>query len=579
MISPIIRRLQPELDTQQQAVVGHLNGPLLVIAGPGAGKTRSIVWRAVNLLLLHEVVPAELVLCTFSRRAAWELRQRFDAAASAAQCIGDLSTVRITTVHGLCHRILSRHLGMVGLTPSFGLLDKWDQLDLMSAHCHRIFGADLDAQRRQGWCTIEYALKRACRYFERIAEEGIDPAIMTGSDDTFHAALGGCCLRYEAVLRERGALDLSRLQVKTLALLRDEHVAHKSGSGIKHLMVDEYQDTSHIQGQVLFRLGRFHNNLCVVGDDDQSLYRFRGASVRNMVEFPARFPQAEVRHLTVNYRSHRSIVGAYDRWMASADWTNPQSGGVPFRFGKTILPHAPGSHADYPSVIRVSGTSKEDVAGQLANLLQFLKVHGLITDYGDIALLLSSVKQPACRHYVGALARAGIPYHRAPAASRRDDAEASEFDHRTSSGLGFPKDKVCITTIHQAKGLEWPVVVVGSLDGAGGNDEVGRELDAYSPRTRCEPIDRIGKFDAMRHFYTAFSRPQDLLVLTAVRSPAERFRTIWDGQPRRPHLDATRLETVRRQRLVREKPNRTKMAPTELAIHRVRGCLKRLKLG
>ena len=140
MISPIIHRLQPELDDRQQAVIGHQEGPLLVIAGPGAGKTRTIVWRATNLLLLDAVVPAELVMCTFSRRAAGELSQRFIAAAQAAGCAGDLSAVRVCTVHGLCRRILREHATGAGLRPNYRLLDEFAQLDLLSAHFHRVFG-------------------------------------------------------------------------------------------------------------------------------------------------------------------------------------------------------------------------------------------------------------------------------------------------------------------------------------------------------------------------------------------------------------------------------------------------------
>ena len=138
MISPIIHRLQPELDDQQRAVVGHLEGPLLVVAGPGAGKTRCIVWRAVNLLLLDAVSPAELVMCTFSKRAAHELRQRFTAAAQAAGCADDLSAVRVATVHSLCWRILRKHATGAGRKPDYRLLDEFAQLDLMNAHFHRI---------------------------------------------------------------------------------------------------------------------------------------------------------------------------------------------------------------------------------------------------------------------------------------------------------------------------------------------------------------------------------------------------------------------------------------------------------
>ena len=553
MISPIIHRLQPELDDRQRAVVGHLEGPLLVVAGPGAGKTRCIVWRAVNLLLLDRVSPAELVICTFSKRAAHELRQRFTAAAQTAGCAGDLSAVRVATVHSLCWRILREHATGAGRKPDYRLLDEFAQLDLMNAHFHRIFGPDRETLYRHGWRADEFALHQARRYFERIAEEAIDLDVLADADDPFHAALGRCCLRYEAILDEANALDLSRLQSKADQLLQGDSIAQRVGAGIRHLMVDEYQDTGCVQERALLRLAEVHGNPCVVGDDDQSIYRFRGASVRNLLEFRDRFPDATVRRLTVNYRSHSGIVRAFGRWMASADWSNPEPGGIPFRHHKTIKPHAPHSHADYPSVIAVQGNGPQDEANQLAELLRLLKLRRVIADYAQAALLLHSVKERACGHYLSAFADADVPYHHAPAASRRLQPE-------------FPKGRVCVTTIHQAKGLEWPVVAVGSLDGFGGDDEVGFDLESYFPRQTFEPPERIPHFDRMRQHYVAFSRARNLLVLTAPAPPANHFATIWDGPPGWSGLDAAARERLLRQRFATETPGGTSASAISLVI-------------
>ena len=563
MISPVIHRLQPELDRRQRAVIGHLEGPLLVIAGPGAGKTRTIVWRACNLLLLGAVVPAELVMCTFSKRAAHELRQRFTAAAQAAGCVRDLTAVRVATVHGLCRRILSEHGASAGLKPDPALLSEREQLDLLSAHFHRVFGPDKDELRRHGWRTDEFALRQARRYFERIAEEAIDLDLLTDSEDPFHAAIGRCCLRYEALLDQRGALDLSRLQVRADELLQDDSIARKVGAGVRHLMVDEYQDTGCVQERVLLRLAEAHGNPCAVGDDDQSVYRFRGASVRNLLEFPDRFPDATVRRLTVNYRSHSGIVRAYDRWMASAEWSNPGPGGMPFRHHKTIKPHnAAGCHADYPSVIAALGNGPQDEARLLAELLRLLRLRGVIADYSQAALLLHSVKERASGHYLSAFADGGIPYHHAPANARRLQPD-------------FPAGRVCVTTIHQAKGLEWPVVAVGSLDGCGGDDEVGSDLDPYFPRPTFEPPERIPDFDRMRQHYVAFSRAQNLLILTAGRPPAAHFAPIWKGLPRWPNLDHALRDKLLSQRFGAERHSGAPLPSSDLAIPRVKRLILR----
>ena len=562
MISPIIRHLQPELDCRQRAVIAHTQGPLLVIAGPGAGKTRTIVWRATNLLLLGAVVPAELMMCTFSKRAAHELRQRFTAAAQATGCAGDLSAVRVATVHSLCRRILREHGASAGFKPNPALLNESEQLGLMNAHFQRIFGPDRHALHGHGWRTDEFALWQARRYFERIAEEAIDLDVLTDAEDPFHAAVGRCCFRYETLLDELGALDLSRLQSKADALLLDDAVAQRVGATCRQVLVDEYQDTSATQERILLRLAETHGNLCVVGDDDQSIYRFRGASVRNLLQFPERFPDATVRRLTVNYRSHAGIVGSFDRWMASADWTNPEPGGMPFRRHKTVKSHNAGRHADYPSVIAVLGHGPADEAKQLALLLRLLKARGVITDYAQAALLLHSVQEQACDHYLRAFADAGLPCHRAPAAARRLQP-------------GFPANHLITTTIHQAKGLEWPVVAVGSLDGFGGGDEVGLDLNPYFPRPTFEPLDRIPDFDRMRQHYVAFSRAQNLLILTASRPPAPHFDPIWDGAPRWPSLDAAARDRLLKQRFGTQTLGDAPAPSRDLVIPRVKRLILR----
>ena len=166
--------------------------------------------------------------------------------------------------------------------------------------------------------------------------------------------------------------------------------------------MDEYQDTNYIQEQILFKLALPENNLCVVGDEDQSLYRFRGATVRNILEFPSRMPGCREIKLTTNYRSHRRIIEAYDRWMASADWSNPE--GLPFRYDKTIEPDPDAKHPEYPAVFSIWGRNKKDEAERFADLVAFLKEKKVIEDYSQVALLLHSVRLGHSGHYLAALA-------------------------------------------------------------------------------------------------------------------------------------------------------------------------------
>ena len=218
------------------------------------------------------------------------------------------------------------------------------------------------------------------------------------------------------------------------------------------------------------------------------------------------------------------------------------------------------------------GDGPGDEAQQLAELLRLLKTNGVITDYAQAALLLHSVRERCCGHYLSAFTEAGIPYHHAPAAARHRRPESVRSADGAAAASCFPTGRVCVTTIHQSKGLEWPVVMVGSLDGSGGGDDIGRELEGYNPRPPFEPAERIPDFDAMRQYYVAFSRARNLLVLTANKPPAPRFSPIWDGLPRRRGLDAVDAavwEKLLRQRFGEERLHGASVQ-ADLVFQRVR---------
>ncbi len=185
---------------------------------------------------------------------------------------------------------------------------------------------------------------------------------------------GKAYLAYRQVLFANNRIDFAHLQKLLHDLLLDPEVAPAITRGVKYVLVDEYQDTNFIQEQILLRRSATTDNLCVVGDEDQSLYRFRGATVRNILEFTARFPHCRVVKLTTNYRSHERIVAAYDRWMASVDWSNPR--GLPFRYDKMIRPDPAGEHPDYPAVFSIWGENERDEAERFADCVAFLKETG-----------------------------------------------------------------------------------------------------------------------------------------------------------------------------------------------------------
>ena len=260
-ISPGIFRQHPQLDAGQLEIIGHLDGPALGIAGPGAGKTLAIALMGANVVLEGWARPEEVVLCTYNRYAARELRQRFMTLATAAGYRGNPERVRVCTIHSLCHQLLQPHSHRVGLGPAYRLLNEVEQHDFMLERFEEIFGPSLPDLRRRGWQQQRAVVNNARRHFDRIADELIDPRDLLQGESDFLAALGCCYARYLRLLRQHNLVDFAHLQVWADALLQDDRIARKISGGIRHLMCDEYQDTSRVQEQVLLRLTETHGNL------------------------------------------------------------------------------------------------------------------------------------------------------------------------------------------------------------------------------------------------------------------------------------------------------------------------------
>jgi DNA helicase-2/ATP-dependent DNA helicase PcrA len=406
-IAPAILERFPDLSEAQRAVVGHLDGPLLVVAGPGSGKTYSIVLRALNLLLLGKAEPRQIVLCTFTEKAAFEMRDRLAAAARTVGFGGDLSELRVSTIHSLCNGLLQQHRHSTALGHNYETLDELTQLLFLFEHFEEIIGpADGDLYLRR-WKTRWTAIEGARAYFNKMTEELIAPERLLASGDPFLVAIGNAYRAYQRCLFENNRVDFAHLQRLVHDLLDEPGLAGPVARGIRYVLVDEYQDTNYVQEQLLLKLTAHTRNLCVVGDEDQSLYRFRGATVRNILEFPQRVPGCTVLKLTRNYRSHRVIVERYGRWMASADWTNPH--GIPFRYDKKIEADPEADHPDYPAIFAIWGRDRRDEARRFADLVEYLKKSTVIEDYSQVALLLHSVRQEHSGAYLDALRARGIP--------------------------------------------------------------------------------------------------------------------------------------------------------------------------
>lgn len=406
VIAPEIVEHFPDLNDDQRNAIAYTGGPLLVIAGPGSGKTLVLVLRTLNILLQGRAQPSEIMVTTFAEKSAYELRDRIAAAAQKVGYTRDLSALKIGTIHGVCNDYVQRYRQHTDLGNGYEVLDDLTQLFFLNDHFDEIIGPTENDLYLGHWKTRWTAIKGLQPYLDKITEELIDPDALCQSGDAFLAKVGNAYRAYEEALSATNRLDFAHQQKVFFHLLDDQTVGTRIRQSLKYVMVDEYQDTNYIQERIFLTLTSDHRNLCVVGDEDQSLYRFRGATVRNILEFPRQIKGCATIVMETNYRSHRRIIEAYNRFMEGADWSNPH--GVPFRYDKRIIPDPSQEYPAYPAVFSIWGTSGKDEATRFASCVRFLREHDVIDDYSQVALLLRSVRIEHSGPYLDALAAQGI---------------------------------------------------------------------------------------------------------------------------------------------------------------------------
>ncbi|HYB98320.1 MAG TPA: UvrD-helicase domain-containing protein [Candidatus Limnocylindrales bacterium] len=284
------------LNAQQLEAVAHDEGPLLVLAGAGSGKTRVLVHRIARLIEEGRAAPYEILAVTFTNKAARELIERCRALVGP-----DADDLWVGTFHGIGARLLRRHGALLGYPGSFSILDTDDQIRLLK---DVLAAANIDETRLR---------PEALRAFIDAAKnEARTPADMAeAADSPFAVDAAGLYASYQQRLLAMGAVDFGDLITGVLRLFRSHpEVLSRYQQRLRFLHVDEYQDTNHAQYLMVSMLASAHRNLCVVGDDDQSIYAWRGADPRNILEFERDFPGAKVVRLEQNYRSTRNIIDA-----------------------------------------------------------------------------------------------------------------------------------------------------------------------------------------------------------------------------------------------------------------------------
>jgi DNA helicase II / ATP-dependent DNA helicase PcrA len=289
------------LNQQQREAVVETEGPLLILAGAGSGKTRVIAHRIAYLIAERKVAPHNILAVTFTNKAAEEMRERVKRLLSGAQMA---SAPLISTFHSLCVRILRQHIEMggFGYTRSFTIYDQDDSARLVK-HCIRDLGYD---EKQLAPRATQGAISGAKN---RHGDDAESYAARVEYNDEKRTAIARVFKLYEERLVSNNALDFDDLLIKTVQLLRRvEEVREYYNNKFRYILVDEYQDTNMLQFAMIRFLTEKQQNICVVGDEDQSVYKWRGADITNILNFEQHYPNAKVIRLEQNYRSTQTIL-------------------------------------------------------------------------------------------------------------------------------------------------------------------------------------------------------------------------------------------------------------------------------
>ena len=285
------------LNGPQKEAVLHTDGPLLILAGAGSGKTRVLTHRIAYLIDERGVNPWNILAITFTNKAAEEMRQRVDSLVDFGA-----ESIWVSTFHSMCVRILRRFIERLGYENRFTIYDTDDQKTLMKEVCRKV---DIDTKVFKERSLLS-AISSAKN--EMILPDEFE---LNAGGDFGQQKIAKVYREYEAQLKSNNALDFDDLLVKTVQLLETQpDVLEYYQERFRYIMVDEYQDTNTVQFRLVSLLAGKYKNLCVVGDDDQSIYKFRGANIRNILDFEHEFPDAHVIKLEQNYRSTGNILDA-----------------------------------------------------------------------------------------------------------------------------------------------------------------------------------------------------------------------------------------------------------------------------
>ncbi|MDP0506782.1 MAG: ATP-dependent DNA helicase [Fusobacterium sp. JB019] len=637
-----------KFNENQKKVIKTIDVPLLVIAGPGSGKTRTLVERVSYLINEKNIKAENILLATFTEKASRELITRISMNISLNK---DISDMYIGTIHSICLRIIDENIEYSYLKRNYRVLDDLEQKFFIYKKMKYFLNLDGSLEffkflEKAKYWDRAIELKK---WIDRINEEGIDVAKEIGDERLEY--LKKVNELYKKMLFKENLVDFSNIQLECYRILIENlEVLKKIREKINYIMIDEYQDTNLIQEKIFLLITGEKNNICVVGDDDQGIYRFRGATVKNILKFERNFEKGicEKIDLNINYRSNKDIVEFCNKWNDSLYWDG-------WRYGKELVSGKESKNKTL-GVVKISvKTSENEWKEKIYKFIKKLKTTNKIQDYNQIAFLFRSVRNKKVLRLMEYLEskeinvyspRSNMFFYREEikfciglflcifyqskmyikntyykecynkvinemeidielreyikklrTESKILDCSMNNFFNILYSFIGFkgfrkyldlekdhilenretynigiffklvnkfdricelekidknniekvihyffgkhliylknsgiseyedikeyaPKNSISFLTFHQSKGLEFPIVIVGSLESGPRfiMNEKQEKLE-FEIMEEFEPKERIKEFDFWRVYYTAFSRAQNLLALTCVEYP------------------------------------------------------------
>ena len=394
------------LDKNQQKVVKHTEGPLLVIAGPGSGKTKTLVERSVYLISEKKIDPSQILLSTFTEKAARELKMRIQKTLQKNGNSISMEEMYLGTMHSIWLRLLEEHITYSHYENGIEILDEEEEKFFLYSQLRQFKTLNFYAEFFEREHSYgDWAQSRLLQnIFSKIQEEAIDISSIRSYQEEIQF-LKEAYLLYQSLLRKENKISFSAIQIELYqALLESPEFLEILQNKIQYIMIDEYQDSNPIQEKIILLLAAKKQNICVVGDEDQAIYRFRGATVENILRFPQVFEEnCETVYLEKNYRSTEEIVYLCNQWMKRIEWQGE-------RFEKQMY-SARYESIGQKSVFRISGSPNPHKRKELISWLEELKKKNKVEDYSQIVFLFDNFRSPQVKRLEEDLEMAGIPVY------------------------------------------------------------------------------------------------------------------------------------------------------------------------